>query len=65
VLTGPVVAAEIGVPLKSANAALRELVDAGILVEHGRVQGSGPGRPSRLYTSVELLGLTGSSPLRA
>ena len=65
VLTGPVVASEIGVPLKSANAALRDLVDAGILVEHGTLQGSGRGRPSRLYTSAELLGLTGSNPLRA
>lgn len=65
VLTGPVVASEIGVPLKSANAALRDLVDAGILVEHGTVRGSGRGRPSRLYTSAELLGLTGSNPLRA
>jgi len=65
VLTGPVVASEIGVPLKSANAALRGLVDAGILVEHGTVPGSGRGRPSRLYTSAELLGLTGSNPLRA
>lgn len=64
VLTGPIVASEIGVPLKSANAALRDLVDAGILVEHGKVQG-GRGRPSRLYTSAELLGLTGSNPLRA
>jgi Fic family protein len=65
VLTGRIVASEIGVPLKSANAALRDLVDAGILVEHGTVPGSGRGRPSRLYTSAELLGLTGSSALRA
>jgi Fic family protein len=65
VLTGPIVASEIDVPLKSANAALRDLVDAGILVEHGTLQGSGRGRPSRLYTSIELLGLTGTNPLRA
>lgn len=65
VLTGPVAASEIGVPLKSANAALRDLVDAGILVEHGTVAGRGRGRPSRLYTSAELLGLSGSTPLRA
>lgn len=65
VLTGPIVADELGVPLKSANAALRDLVDAGVLVEHGTVRGTGRGRPSRLYTSVELLGLTGSNPLRA
>ena len=44
--------AELAIPLKSANAALRDLVDAGILVEHGTVQASGRGRPSRLYTSA-------------
>jgi len=65
VLTGPIVASELAIPLKSANAALGELVVAGILVEHGTVQPSGRGRPSRLYASVELLGLTGSNPLRA
>ena len=65
VLTGPVVAVELAIPLKSASAALRDLVDAGVLVEHGTVQATGRGRPSRLYTSAELLGLTGSNPLRA
>lgn len=65
VLTGPVVASELMVPLKSANAALRDLVDAGVLAEHGTVQPTGRGRPSRLYTSPELLGLTGANPLRA
>ena len=65
VLTGPVVASELAIPSKSATAALRELVDAGILVEHGAVQTSGRGRPSRVYTSAELLGLTASNPLRA
>lgn len=65
VLTGPIVASELAIPLKSANAALGELVGAGVLVEHGTVQGSGRGRPSRLYASAELLGLTGSNPLRA
>lgn len=65
VLTGPIVASELDVPLKSANAALGELVGAGVLVEHGTVQPKGRGRPSRLYTSAELLGLTGSNPLRA
>jgi hypothetical protein len=64
-LTGPVVASELGIPLKSANAALSELVAAGVLVEHGTVQSRGRGRPSHLYTSAELLGLTGSNPLRA
>jgi len=65
VLTGPTVASELATPLKSANAALRDLVDADVLVGHGSVQPSGRGRPGRLYTSTELLGLTGSTPLRA
>ena len=64
VLTGPFVAAELEIPLKSANAALRDLVDAEVLVEHGTVQPTGRGRPRRLYTSAELLGLTGSNALR-
>ena len=65
VLTGPTVASELAIPLKSANAALRDLAGAGVLVEQGTVQPAGRGRPSRLYTSPELLGLTGSNPLRA
>jgi Fic family protein len=65
VLTGPVVAGELSIPLKSANAVLRDLVDAGVLIEHGTVQPKGRGRPSRLYASTKLLGLIGSSPLRA
>jgi len=65
VLTGPLVAEELGIPLKSASAALRDLVDADLLVEHGTLQPTGRGRPSRFYTSPELLGLTGSNPLRA
>ena len=65
VLTGPTVASELVIPLKSANAALHDLVDAGVLVEHGAIQRKGRGRPSRLYTSPELLGLTGSNPRRA
>jgi predicted ArsR family transcriptional regulator len=58
------VAAELGIPLKSANTALRDLVDAGVLVEHGTAPAKGRGRPSRVYASAELLGLTGSNPLR-
>ena len=65
VLTGPAVASVLVIPLKSANAALRALVDAGVLVEHGAAKAKGRGRPSRIYTSPELLGLTGSNPLRA
>ena len=65
VLTAPVVAAELDIPLKSATAALRDLVAADVLVEHGTVPPDGPGRPRNLYTSPELLGLTGSNPVRA
>jgi predicted ArsR family transcriptional regulator len=57
VLTGPTVASQLTIPLKSANGALRDLVHAGVLVEHGTLQPKGRGRPSRLYTSPELLGL--------
>ena len=64
VLTAPMVAAELGIPLKSASAALGDLVAAGVLVEHGTVPPPGPGRPRRLFTSPELLGLAGSNPLR-
>ena len=48
----------------SPKAGKRENRDRGE-AERGTVQGSGRGRPSRLYTSAELLGLTGSNPLRA
>jgi Fic family protein len=65
VLTAPGVAAELGVALKTATAALQDLVDHGVLVEHGTRPTSRRGRPSRLYTSAELLGLTGANPLRA
>lgn len=64
VLTAQVVAREIGVPVKTAHVALRQLADAGVLTVHGVTQPSGRGRPARLYVSAELLGLVGSNPLR-
>lgn len=64
VLTAPQVASELGVAMKSALAALETLVEAGVLVEHGSVQPKPRGRPSRLFVSPELLGLTGANPLR-
>src|SRR5215207_1975877 len=64
VLTTSLVAAELSIPQKSASAALRDLVAAGILVEHGISTSNGRGRPARNYTSPELLGLAGASPLR-
>lgn len=65
VLTAPAVASDLGIPAKSAGAALRDLAAAGILVEHGTVSPSGRGRPSRLFTSPEVLGLIGATPVRA
>src|SRR5439155_12684135 len=44
VLTGPMVAAELAIPPKSANAALRDLVNAGVVVENGTVQSPRLGR---------------------
>ncbi len=65
VLSAPIVAAELAIPLKSASAALHDLVVADVLVEHGTIPRNTVGRPSRLYVSAELLGLAGSNPLRA
>ncbi len=65
VLTAPAVAGELAVPLKSARQGRRALAGAGVPVEHGTVQPKGRGRPGVLYTSPELLGLAGSSALRA
>lgn len=64
VLTAPLVAAELGVPLKSAHAALADLAGAGVVVEHGVAASSDRGRPPRLFTSPELLGLAGATPIR-
>lgn len=37
---------------------------SGVLVEHGTMPAGWRRRPSRLYVSPELLGLTGADPLR-
>jgi Fic family protein len=68
VLTGPVVAAELGVTGKAARQALRTLAEVGVLTAHEPARGtSGPaarGRPAHRFVSEELLGLVASSPLR-
>jgi len=64
VLTTAVVAGELGQSAKAANAALRVLASAGVLLEYGTAEPLGKGRPPRLYVSSELLALVGSSPLR-
>ena len=63
VLTSDRVAAELDVSHKTAFLALRELAAAGIIIPVDAVPGTG--RPSNTYTSPELLGLAGSTPLRA
>ena len=63
-LTATLVADELGIPPKSARAALEDLVEAGVLVEEGTAPSTGPGRPRRLFVSPELLGLAGATPLR-
>ncbi|HTT87276.1 MAG TPA: hypothetical protein VMF60_07910, partial [Acidimicrobiales bacterium] len=62
-LTSDVVGSSLGVSAKAAIAALRQLSEAGVLVEYGTLT-RGRGQPSKLYVSTELLGLAGSSPLR-
>ncbi|MGO9455646.1 MAG: Fic family protein [Acidimicrobiales bacterium] len=64
VLTAPAVAGALGLTRQSAGAALRTLADAGVLTTYRGAAPSGRGRPAQLYVSEELLGLTGSSPLR-
>lgn len=64
VLTSEVVSAELDVTNKAATAALRQLADAGVLLEYGSTAPRRPGRPSKLYVSTELLALAGSNPLR-
>ena len=63
ILTSKVLADELKVTRKTAIAALQRLVDAGILRDHGSLEGIGRGPRSRLYVSPELLGLAGSRPL--
>lgn len=63
-LTGPTVAAALGIPPKSARSALARLVDAGILVERGMTPRIGQAKPGRVFVSPELLGLIGANPLR-
>jgi Fic family protein len=64
VLTTPVVATALGLTRKGAGAALDGLAAAGILTPYGTEPAGSGGRPARRYVSEELLGLTGSSPLR-
>jgi Fic family protein len=64
VLTARVVADELRFTRKAAGDALRTLAEAGVLTPYDGASRAARGRPAQLYVSEELLGLTGSSPLR-
>lgn len=64
VLTSPILAHELQISRKASLATLHRLVEAGILTEWGTVSPQASGRPAALFVSRDLLGLTGSSPLR-
>jgi hypothetical protein len=63
VLTTRIVERELGISNKAANAAMHQLVDAGVLSSYERVPGR-RGRPARLYVCPDLLALAGSTPVR-
>jgi Fic family protein len=66
IISARIIADELGVPMKTATAALRELADAGVLTDVGPAAGANDrGRPSRWFASNELLGLAGSTTLRS
>ena len=64
VLTSRVLAEELAITPKSALATLHRLVEVGVLSESGTLRRTGPGQPAGLFVARELLGLTGSTPLR-
>lgn len=64
VLTSESVSSALGVTNKAATAALHQLADAGVLLEHGTSARRRRGRPAKLFLSRDLLALVGSSPLR-
>jgi hypothetical protein len=64
VLTSQILADELGISRKAALDTLHRLSRVGILIEHGTVKRETPGQPASLFVSPDLLGLSGSTPLR-
>jgi Fic family protein len=64
ILTSGILADELGISRKAALDTLRRLCRVGILVEQGTVPPESAGQPARVFVSRDLLGLTGSTPLR-
>jgi predicted ArsR family transcriptional regulator len=63
-LTSRILADELGISRKAALATLHRLSRVGILIEYGTVKRETSGQPASLFVSQDLLGLSGSSPLR-
>jgi Fic family protein len=64
VLTSQILADELAISRKASLATLHRLARVGILTEQGTVSRETSGQPATLFVSRDLLGLTGSSPLR-
>lgn len=64
VLTGPVVASELGIPLKSAGAALRDLVAAGFSSSTGRCNPQGVVGPAGCSPALSCSGWPDREPAR-
>ncbi len=62
VLTTGIVEHELGISNKAANAAMHQLVDAGVLSSDEQLPGR-RGRPARRYVCPDLLALAGSTPV--
>jgi Fic family protein len=64
VVTASLLEHELGLSNLTARRTLQALTDAGILVGYDAAITTGRGRPQKLFVSPDLLGLTGSTPLR-
>lgn len=64
VVTADVLEHELGLSNLTARRTLHTLTDARVLIPYDAGISRGRGRPQKVYVSEELLGLTGSTPLR-
>jgi Fic family protein len=64
VLTASLLQQHLGLSNLTARRTLQSLTDAGVLVGHPGGSSAGRGRPQNVYVCPDLLGLTGSTPLR-
>jgi Fic family protein len=64
VVTAQLLEKELGLSNGTARRTLQTLTDAGVLAAYDGSVATGPGRPQKLFVSEDLLGVTGSTPLR-